>query len=26
MEYFDRYLALDQLGAYYVHTVWGELT
>jgi hypothetical protein len=25
MEYFDRYLALDQLGAYYVHTVWGDL-
>jgi hypothetical protein len=26
MEYFDRYLAPDQLGAYYIQTVWGELT
>ena len=25
-DYFDRYLALEQLGAYYVHTAWNRLT
>jgi hypothetical protein len=24
-DYFDRYLALEQLGAYYVHTAWSRL-